>query len=117
MASQPDALDFSEFIRTFASDHLSCPEPAAAWQFKKIGEASYSEVFGIGDVVLKVVPLILSPADERLEGGTAFWPEMSYGEDVLKEVAITKAVGTLHSGFVRLLRLAALCSSNRDADS
>ena len=70
--------------------------------YRKIGDASYSEVFGIGKVALKVMPLklevITSTVDEDIEK-----PFESTPEDVLKEVMITKAMGNVCSGFIKLL--------------
>ncbi|THH28794.1 hypothetical protein EUX98_g5388 [Antrodiella citrinella] len=70
--------------------------------FQKIGEASYSEVFGIGDVVLKVIPLrdedappVKDPED---------FPAPSDAKDVLKEIIVTRAMGETCKGFVQLLR-------------
>ena len=72
-------------------------------QYRKIGDASYSEVFGIGRVALKVMPLksevTAFVADEDIEK-----PSESTPEDVLKEVTITKAMGNVCSGFIKLLR-------------
>ena len=72
--------------------------------FQKIGEASYSEVFGIGDVVLKIIPLrdeTKRPVDFHDDMDS---PAPSDAKDVLKEVVVTKAMGEICDGFVRLLR-------------
>jgi len=70
--------------------------------YRKIGDASYSEVFGIGKVAMKVMPLKseVTPftVDEDIEK-----PFESTPEDVLKEVMITKAMGGVCSGFIKLL--------------
>ncbi len=73
--------------------------------FHKIGEASFSEVFGIGDVVLKVIPL----RDEDVKHGnpkmdSSDSPAPSDAKDVLKEIIVTRAMGEMCNGFVELLR-------------
>jgi hypothetical protein len=76
-------------------------------EFRKIGEASYSEVFGIGDVVLKVIPLRDEDADASqisLDGGVEDGPSPSDAKDVLKEMIVTRAMGEMCEGFVDLLR-------------
>ncbi|TFY58992.1 hypothetical protein EVJ58_g6063 [Rhodofomes roseus] len=80
----------------------------AAWHDglrRKIGEALYSEVFGIGDVVLRVIPLrdeeqTSSRDDDGLES-----PAPSDAKDVLKEIIVTRAMGEICPGFVKLLRM------------
>jgi serine/threonine-protein kinase haspin len=113
--------EFSAFIETFpfdpvlqssASAPASRPNPRKQsasghmLQFRKIGEASYSEVFGIGDVVLKIVPIrdedtsVTTTATEQAET-----PAPSDAADVLREIASTRAMGEISDGgFVRLLR-------------
>jgi serine/threonine-protein kinase haspin len=70
--------------------------------YRKIGDASYSEVFGIGKAALKIVPLksdvIPFTAGENIEK-----PFESAPEDVVKEVMITKAMGDVCDGFIKLL--------------
>jgi len=61
-------MNSSSFINSFPFDPIvqSYESELAAYskaEFRKVGEASYSEVFGIGSVVLKIVPL-------RNESGT-----------------------------------------------
>jgi hypothetical protein len=87
-------------------------------KFRKIGEASYSEVFGIGDVVLKVIPLRDENPDagtnkKKLKMNTKYnehgndeedGPAPSDAKDVLKEIVVTRAMGELCNGFVNLLR-------------
>ncbi|KAI0720324.1 hypothetical protein C8T65DRAFT_716067 [Cerioporus squamosus] len=96
--------EFSAFIEMFPHDpmvrsHTALSLPA----FQKIGEASYSEVFGIGDVVLKIIPL----RDEDRDGLVNMdvdSPAPSDAKDVLKEIIVTRAMGDMCSGFVELLR-------------
>jgi serine/threonine-protein kinase haspin len=102
--------EFSAFIETFpfdpivqpVDDDLSSPNDV---QFRKIGEASYSEVFGIGNVVLKVIPL---RDDTSASAPTPIadieTPFPSEAKDVLKEMIVTRAMGDLCDGFVKLLR-------------
>ncbi|EKM59315.1 uncharacterized protein PHACADRAFT_181318 [Phanerochaete carnosa HHB-10118-sp] len=107
--------EFSAFIEMFPFDPIvqtshngvniqtSSGTKAA---FRKIGEASYSEVFGIGDVVLKIIPL---RNEEPVKKGRLFTDDMecpapSDVKDVLKEIVVTRAMGELCIGFVELLR-------------
>ncbi|TBU39697.1 hypothetical protein BD309DRAFT_1083246 [Dichomitus squalens] len=115
--AQTTPHEFSAFIEMFPFDpivRLHDPQGRAAGaagppRFQKIGEASFSEVFGIGDVVLKIVPL----RDEERHGdpvGGPNWamdaegPAPSDAKDVLKEIIVTRAMGACCSGFVELLR-------------
>ncbi|KAF8076644.1 hypothetical protein FPV67DRAFT_1664901 [Lyophyllum atratum] len=110
-------IDFSSFIETFPYDRAVRSDACHLGdvRFRKIGEASYSEVFGIGDVVLKVIPL----RDET--GGSASdlktngrpnedgqqeedGPAPSDAKDVLKEIIVTHAMGEVCDGFVKLLK-------------
>lgn len=60
-------------------------------------------MFGIGKVALKIMPLKpevnVFVVDEDIEK-----PFESTPEDVLKEVTITKAMGDICNGFIKLLR-------------
>lgn len=103
---QTTAHEFSAFIETFPFDPIvqqnSHPGTGKA-SFQKIGEASYSEVFGIGDVVLKVIPL--RDEENKTAGlGEAEIPAPSDAKDVLKEMVVTREMGEMCDGFVRLLR-------------
>ncbi|KAJ6538553.1 hypothetical protein DFH09DRAFT_1398431 [Mycena vulgaris] len=99
--------EFSAFIKYFPYDPLVCAHERTAAGFRKIGEASYSEVYGIGDVVLKVIPLRdetqrrLRPnaKAEEVDG-----PAPTDAKDVLKEIIVTHAMGEVCDGFVKLLR-------------
>ncbi|CAK5262817.1 unnamed protein product [Mycena citricolor] len=98
--------EFSAFIRTFPLDTLVRNSDAPS-TFRKIGEASYSEVYGIGDVVLKVIPL----RDEshrqlrpKAREDTLDVPFSTDVKDVLKEIIVTDAMGQVCDGFVDLLR-------------
>ncbi|KAF8309153.1 hypothetical protein DL93DRAFT_2141714 [Clavulina sp. PMI_390] len=130
MSSQEEAISFDSFVDLFSHDALhqqahrgDGPRPKRSRRsaslngkglsWKKIGEASYSEVFRVGDVVLKVVPL------EYHEKGSGSWgrsssrrktkkgeprPATSDPQDVLKEVNATMIMGNVHPGFMRLIR-------------
>ena len=97
--------NFSAFIESFPFDPIiSRGNEDIDVRFRKIGEASYSEVFGIGDVVLKVVPI----RDES-EAGQCFAPDEdgpapSDAKDVRKEIIVTRAMGEVYNGFVKLLK-------------
>ena len=94
---------FTDFIDSFPSDstllHLgTAGRSRSLCTFQKIGEASYSEVFGISNVVLKVVPLASDNIDE------ANLPSTSCPKDVLKEIIVTRAMGERCEGFIKLLK-------------
>lgn len=103
---QTTAHEFSAFIESFPFDPIVQQNShSGKVTFQKIGEASYSEVFGIGDVVLKVIPL----RDEEIKSGGAGFseaetPAPSDAKDVLKEMIVTSAMGEMCDGFVKLLR-------------
>lgn len=65
----------------------------------KVGEASYSEVFGFSqsaedaDLVLKVIPLFSG----TVEADGSF-PDCSSPEDVLREIEITKKMNQVPGG-------------------
>lgn len=101
--------EFSAFIKSFPFDPILQDSRGNSWevlQFKKIGEASYSEVFGIGDVVLKVIPLHdeSCPGKVRGELKEPDGPAPSEVKDVRKEIIVTRAMGEVHEGFVKLLK-------------
>ncbi|KAJ7490320.1 hypothetical protein B0H11DRAFT_1912306 [Mycena galericulata] len=102
--------EFSAFIQTFPLDPLVNAHAHTAQGFRKIGEASYSEVFGIGDVVLKVIPLReeaqrrLRPSARAAAAEEADGPAETDAKDVLKEIIVTHAMGEVCDGFVKLLR-------------
>ncbi|KAF8842764.1 hypothetical protein BDN67DRAFT_965433 [Paxillus ammoniavirescens] len=95
--------EFSAFIETFPFDPVvQSSEEDEDTKFRKIGEASYSEVFGIGDVVLKVIPI--RNEGETIHSGAAEIPAPSDAKDVLKEVIVTREMGEICDGFVKLLK-------------
>lgn len=108
--SQTSPHEFSAFIETFPFDPIVQPvdddqSAPVDVQFRKIGEASYSEVFGIGNVVLKVIPLREDvSASAPVPMAELETPFPSEAKDVLKEIIVTKAIGDACDGFVKLLR-------------
>ncbi|KAG1783084.1 hypothetical protein EV702DRAFT_959390 [Suillus placidus] len=101
--SQTCPHEFSAFIETFPFDPIVQPAEGDDLdvKFRKIGEASFSEVFGIGDVVLKIIPL--RDEEQRITNDLET-PAPSDASDVLKEVIVTRAMGEMNSGFIKLLR-------------
>ena len=98
---QDAPVEFSAFIEAFPVHPIirsSCSGRAA---FQKIGEASYSEVFGIGDVVLKIIPIRNEEGPDEIDAET---PAPSDAKDVLKEIIVTRALGETCDGFVNLLK-------------
>ena len=98
---QDSPVEFSAFIEAFPVHPIvwsSCSRQAV---FQKIGEASYSEVFGIGDVVLKIIPIRNEGCPDRIDVDT---PAPSDAKDVLKEIVVTRALGEMCNGFVNLLK-------------
>ena len=106
--NQDSPHEFSSFINSFPFDQIvqSYESELAAYskaEFRKVGEASYSEVFGIGSVVLKIVPLRdeseTKPAVYHVES-----PPTTYARDILREIAATRLMGELCEGIIKLLR-------------
>ncbi|KAI3615198.1 other haspin protein kinase [Moniliophthora roreri] len=100
--------EFSAFIETFPYDNVvrSSSHSNASLhdlKFRKVGEASYSEVFGIGDVVLKVIP-IRDETDASITATEEDGPFPSDAKDVLKEMIVTRAMGDVDDRFVKLLK-------------
>ena len=98
--------NFSAFIESFPFDPIiSRGKENVDLRFKKIGEASYSEVFGIGDVVLKVIPIRdESEASQSSASDEEDGPATSDAKDVRKEIIVTRAMGEVYNGFVKLLK-------------
>ncbi|CCM00662.1 uncharacterized protein FIBRA_02701 [Fibroporia radiculosa] len=101
--SQTTPHEFSAFIEMFPFDAIvRAEDDAELARFEKIGEASYSEVFGIGNVVLKIIPLrneTKNSAENDMDS-----PAPSDAKDVLKEIIVTRAAGEMCVGFIQLLR-------------
>jgi serine/threonine-protein kinase haspin len=100
--------EFSAFIETFPFDPIVRSlgqEPLSAVEFRKIGEASYSEVFGIGNVVLKIIPLRDEDHTESVSLDlNPDSPPPSDAKDVLTEINVTRTIGEICDGFTKLLR-------------
>ncbi|KAL5636420.1 hypothetical protein ACGC1H_000402 [Rhizoctonia solani] len=101
--SQSEPIDLGVFVATFSTDdvHFEFPStsgPRRRWQ--KIGEASYSEVFRLGGVVVKIVPLKVDHGGWSGVDG----PCVSEMADVQKEIAITRAMGDIQEGFIKLAK-------------
>ncbi|QRV73256.1 Serine/threonine-protein kinase [Ceratobasidium sp. AG-Ba] len=98
--SQSEPIDFDAFVATFSTDEVHALYPSSSRRrWRKIGEASYSEVFGLGGVVVKVVPLKMEGPVADMEG-----PSVSEMEDVEKEISVTRAMGEIQDGFIKLVR-------------
>jgi serine/threonine-protein kinase haspin len=74
----------------------------------KVGEASYSEVFSVGEgdsaVVVKVVPLLGKAAPHSKGKSAAELPDCSAIPDVVREIEITRRMSqTPGGGFVEFL--------------
>ena len=100
--------EFSSFINSFPFDPIvqSYESELAIHskaEFRKVGEASYSEVFGIGSVVLKIVPL-RDESGTKVGGPDVESPPPSDARDVLREIAATRLMGERCEGFTKLLR-------------
>jgi hypothetical protein len=116
--------DFDTFVSKFATEDIHAhyhrggrklPLNARNFTWRKIGEASFSEVFRVGEVVLKIVPLeyhelqpptvsqSYCPKDERGRVRRKPRPSTSLPEDVLREINATRVMGGVHPGFTSLL--------------
>lgn len=102
---QQEVIDFDFFISTFPSDEMFDDSPPPVSIHSKIGEATYSEVFGCGNVVLKIVPL-RNPetASREEEVAEEELPTQSEIAEVEREIITTRALGEFSKGFVKLLR-------------
>lgn len=107
ISGQASPYDFSDFIATVPFDeaiHGDDPTHLGA-SIRKAGEASFSEVFSVGDVVLKIIPIAVDGESAGLNvGGDVMWPTVSDARDVEKEIRATKLMGSVHPGFIKLLR-------------
>lgn len=103
--------EFSSFIKSFPYDPILrsswMEDDGGDYSFKKIGEASYSEVFGIGGVVLKIIPLRNESRAidvKQHQKNDIEEPATSEAKDVRKEIIVTRAMGEVCDGFVKLLK-------------
>jgi hypothetical protein len=91
--------DFSTFVSSQAVlsllDPTSDSSSSSSSALRKIGEASYSEVFSMGivggnKIVIKVIPLV---NHETGDVASEDIPDTSYPRDVLRELEITQRMG------------------------
>ncbi|CAE7181870.1 unnamed protein product [Rhizoctonia solani] len=102
--SQSEPIDLGAFVATFSTDDVHFRFPSTSGQrrrWQKIGEASYSEVFRLGGVVVKIVPLKMEHDGWNGVDG----PCVSEMGDVQKEIAITRAMGEIQDGFIKLAKV------------
>jgi hypothetical protein len=91
--------DFSTFISSPAVASLLDPEDQSSGpSFKKIGEASYSEVYSMGiqkgkKIVVKVIPLVNHGDAITVRADARDLPDTSHARDVLRELEITQRMG------------------------
>lgn len=93
---------FNSFLSSPAVTSLFSPDERAGPAFRKIGEASYSEVFALTtregrEIVVKVIPLF----DHRTPASSArneSLPDTSYPGDVLRELDITSRMSEMPGG-------------------
>lgn len=90
-------FEFAAFIETFPFDSTHGFSDNYDYEdtptFQKIGEASYSEVFGIGNVVIKVIPLTNEDVESISDSRAHETPPTSDAKDVLKEILVTRTMG------------------------
>ncbi|UZJ52288.1 hypothetical protein CBS101457_001608 [Exobasidium rhododendri] len=88
--TRPD--DFSAFLTRLEED-VGCK------RWHKIGEASYSEVYGLSSArsVVKIIPLQSSSI-----GRNGDMPEQSLLKDVHREVQLTRSLSKVADGFVKM---------------
>ncbi|KAG8907003.1 hypothetical protein FRB99_005523 [Tulasnella sp. 403] len=99
---QQSVLDFEQFVSSFPNDmSIGCPPKSS--KYRKIGEASFSEVFALGDIVIKVIPMLPEDQAQRPLACDDL-PQASPIADVEKEVVITRDMGNLHPGFIKLIK-------------
>lgn len=68
-------------------------------EVRKQGEASYSEVFRVGDAVVKVIPLLGEDEGARaLEGADEDVPDCSGADDVAREIEVTRRMAQVPGG-------------------
>ena len=96
-------MDFSEFIASFIYDELHGKQ-AGRVSLRKLGEASFSEVFVAGDLVLKIIPVQLDCEAGFDEVDDVDLPSSSTVAEVEREIKVTREMGSLHKGFVQLLK-------------
>ncbi|GAA5877003.1 hypothetical protein JCM8547_007490 [Rhodosporidiobolus lusitaniae] len=92
----PSALSFSSLLLTSPSPLAYFEDEEARPEWRKIGEASYSEVFETmgeegGEVVVKIIPI--NTEGEQGTGEEEEMPYMSEPEAVRREIEVSKLLG------------------------
>jgi len=101
---QDAPYDFDAFLSFFPYEDVHGLLGDAGLAYRKVGEASFSEVWAIGEVVLKVVPLRDPKAQARGPCEGDEMPDVSEVGDVTREVGMTREMGNVCDGFVKLLK-------------
>lgn len=113
-ATIPEIQDFSAFLTSPAViSLLDHAQQAHGPTFRKIGEASYSEVFAMSikedkELVVKVIPLfdpaaVVPPSTDASDKRGSL-PDTSHASDVLRELNITSRMCELQGGgFIEFL--------------
>lgn len=108
-ATLPTVQDFTAFLSSPAVLSLLDPDQQkSGLNIRKIGEASYSEVFAVTikegkEIVVKVIPLYdpdATPTAPTEPGTRGSHPDTSAPGDVLRELEITKRMSELPGGGV-----------------
>ncbi|KAJ9113812.1 hypothetical protein QFC19_000005 [Naganishia cerealis] len=131
LCNQSEPHDFATFINTYRSSSISNTGEVKRGAsvssgdkrtncFEKLGEASYSEVFGVWSasssppdktpkMVMKVVPLALqlSELPSSQSSGSRVPSEddelcLTEMQDIVKEIELTRLMNEIHDGFVQL---------------
>lgn len=85
----PSPVPFSDIFT-----HSAFSKLVSGSELKKQGEASYSEVFRVGDAVVKVIPLLGGSEPE----GEEDVPDCSGAEDVAREIEVTRRMARVPGG-------------------
>lgn len=116
VSNQAAPFDFDSFLSKFQFEELHDRHRTGRrlsfsqeLPWRKIGEASFSEVFSVGDVVLKIIPLEYHGEDKGDDGAVRGHakeplPATSDPADVFREINATRLMGTVHCGFASLIR-------------
>ncbi|GAA6060382.1 hypothetical protein JCM10212_004635 [Sporobolomyces blumeae] len=106
-ADCPKPFDFASFVESPPPPFANSRDKAATW--RKVGEASYSEVFSTGsqdgcDIVVKIIPI--SPLEPSKIADTDEGEDMPFTSDwhaVKREIEVSRLVGGSDGleGFVR----------------
>ncbi|MCO5590145.1 hypothetical protein L7F22_044114 [Adiantum nelumboides] len=92
-------------------------------KWKKIGEATYSEVFSLidSDMVLKVIPLAYkadqneqSDLENSIAESESNIPERSQLVDLQREIEMTRGVSDANKAFVKIHRASIVCGTYSD---